>query len=69
MDYVQLPANGFYFVLGIIVGVIGFIIIVDIWAKNIEKKNKEKLTDLFTQLTATNKENKKEERKTKKTDK
>lgn len=66
MDYVQLPASGFYFVLGAITGIIVFIAVVSIWAKQSEKKSKEKLNDLFTQLVAMGEE---AEKKTKKNDK
>lgn len=57
MYYIQIPAYWFYFVLGIIVGIIGTICILFILANRIQKKNREQEKILWETLTKIKDEN------------
>ena len=48
--YVQIPANPFYFTLGIFVGVIGFLIFIYIVGSRADRKNKENITQFVNEL-------------------
>ena len=50
MTYVQIPANWFYLVLGIVIGVIATMCVLCILANRLEKKNREKAQQLFNNL-------------------
>lgn len=65
MDYVQLPASGFYFVLGVIVGFIGLFTILIIYSNKQERKNKEKARELFNTLSQSSNEEEKPVKKRK----
>lgn len=47
MDYIQIPANAFYYVLGIITGVVGLTWIASIKVKKEEKKRIEMMRTMF----------------------
>ena len=45
--YVQIPASAFYFVLGIICGIISIIFILSMYAKKEAKKKQEMMKNIF----------------------
>lgn len=49
--YVQIPATGFYFVLGMICGIILIIWFFYILAKKNEKKQEERMKDLLNNIS------------------
>ena len=51
MNYIQIPANWFYFVLGIIFGIVFMICLAFIVSNRIEKKNQEKARRMFETLS------------------
>lgn len=61
--YVQIPANGFYFVLGALCGIVFTIWLFYVLAKKSEKKNVEDLKNMINQinqLSVDNKDDKKD---------
>lgn len=51
MTYIQIPANWFYFVLGIVFGIVFMICLAFIISNRIEKKNREKARIMFENLS------------------
>ena len=56
--YVQIPANAFYFTLGIVCGMVIVIFVLSMWAKKEAKKKQEMMKNIFGNINIEDNEEK-----------